>query len=592
MFWARSQLFWKIVGFYALLTGLALIALVVTLKAQMSEHAELNHQKLAHTVLQRIAEEIQNSPPDQVLGSWNQSVAVHEFRIWLVDDRARSLIDLPADHDVPQLPVTMSAVRAAFRSGDSVRWLQPLNIHERQLVMSLRCQPQGSPESVLLLVGGLQKRMEELGIVRDAASRSAFYTWLIGVLVVAVVAAGLVVPLRAMTENLGTGVERSLRQDMLMRISDRHDELGTVAQSLTELEEDREDRITELLESEKQSRTTVNLLTAVLDSMIEGVIAIDHDERILFLNAAARRLLAIGNVIGVGHRLYEAVRIPAMLETIGESLRDGELQTLEFRTPLTGVHLAMVVCPIRRPRQAGAVAVVRDVSDLRRLEAMRRDFVSGVSHELKTPLTVIQACTDTLINGAMDDPIAAKRFLTQIEEQSERLLQLILGMLQLARVESGNEVFQFEEVNLNEVVREVVEGMQPVADSRQIQLLIPETGEMNVTSDWQAVRTIISNLVDNAIKHTPDDGTITLQIEPDGTNALVIVRDTGSGIPSEHLPRIFERFYRVDRDRSRDRGGTGLGLAIVKHLCQHLRAQVSVSSEPGRGTEFRVSFPA
>jgi two-component system phosphate regulon sensor histidine kinase PhoR len=197
---------------------------------------------------------------------------------------------------------------------------------------------------------------------------------------------------------------------------------------------------------------------------------------------------------------------------------------------------------------------------------MRRDFVSGVSHELKTPLTVIQACTDTLMEGAVDDPVAAKRFLTQISEQSERLLELILGMLQLSRVESGAEVFEMGPLDAAEIVRDVIDGFQPVAESRTVRLEQAGLTELTVEADPQALRTIVSNLVDNAIKYTAENGTVSVLLEHDADGKHLIVRDTGIGMAAEHLPRVFERFYRVDRGRSRDRGGTGLGLSIVKHL--------------------------
>jgi two-component system phosphate regulon sensor histidine kinase PhoR len=192
----------------------------------------------------------------------------------------------------------------------------------------------------------------------------------------------------------------------------------------------------------------------------------------------------------------------------------------------------------------------------------------------------------------MSDPAAAERFLKQIEEQSERLLQLILGMLQLARVESGQQVLHLEPLDVVTVADDVLRGFRTVADTRSVQLFLTGAEQMIITADDQALQTIISNLVDNALKHTNSGGSVTVELVNAATSPAIVVRDTGSGIPDEMLGRVFERFYRVDRDRSRERGGTGLGLAIVKHLCQALGATVSVKSELGRGSEFRVQFPA
>ncbi len=594
MFWARSQLFWKIVGLYVLLSLLALAGLMVTLNAQLKQQAEDLHREDALSLTAQFHEDITAAEQiEPVYRRWRESLLIRGFRLWLVDDQNQSVLEETAA--VPDRAVIQSAIRTALRTGESVRWMRDDPDDRQVLIVAQRCsllttQQTETKPAVILLLSDTESQSRDHKLFASAANRTAIFTWLIGVVCVAFVALGLVGPLQIMTANLNTSVERVQRQDMLLRISDRHDELGNVAQSLTQLEEDREDRILALQLASRNAESTVDLLSAVLDSMVEGVIAIDDAERIVFLNGAARRLLGISDFIGVGHRLYEAVRIPSMLDTIAESLTTKKMQALEFRTTREGLSLAMVVNPIHKGPHQGAVAVVRDISELRKLESMRRDFVSGVSHELKTPLTVIQACTDTLLDGAVDDPEVSRRFLKQIDEQSERLLQLILGMLQLARVESGAEVFQLEPVSLSEVVTDVVAALEPVAEGQQISLQCEGRTDLIAIADYHALRTVISNLLDNAIKHTPAGGTVILTLEDDAGSPVLSVTDTGVGIAAEHLSRIFERFYRVDRDRSRERGGTGLGLAIVKHLCHTMKAAVSVRSEPGRGTEFRIVF--
>ena len=407
----------------------------------------------------------------------------------------------------------------------------------------------------------------------------------------AIVAGTIVSPLQVMSQKLHAGVQRDDRGDMLLNVSDRSDEVGDVASALYQLEDELQDRIHSLERAGRAAGASVDLLTAVLESMIEGVIAIDREQRLVFLNPGSRRLLSIGAAIQAGHRLYEAVRIPAFLETVEESLNSGSLRTLEYRASRENSHHLLTVIPILRGPHAGAVIVVRDVSEVRQLEAMRRDFVSGVSHELKTPLTVIQACTETLLNGALEDGEVARRFLTQIEEQSERLLQLILAMLQLARVESGSEILHVELLDLAEIGRDVCEDFRAVAKNRGLQLEVSGVDSLPGRADEQAVRTILSNLLDNAIKHTPAGGAVVLELRASADGPTLVVRDTGSGIPEELLGRIFERFYRVERDRSRERGGSGLGLAIVKHLCQALQVTLTVRSKLGEGSEFTARFP-
>ncbi len=589
MGWVKSQLFWKIVGLYALLSLLALIGLLVTLNVRLSSQAADQEQHDIQQTLLSILAELKEAGDDQrVISSWRNMLRRDGQQVWLVDANGRTLTSV--DVEPPEEITLQSVVQSALRTGQSMRHVRFRSEDPEMVAFAVDASLDKDNGRVLLTIMDSETLVRSYEVISSAATRAALFTWLIGILCAAFVAAGIVSPLQAMSLNLHGAIERTQREDMLLTISDRHDELGQVAVSLHLLEEERQDRIEKLELAEREARSSSDLLSAVLDSMVEGVVAIDMQQRIVFLNRGARRLLGISSVIGVGHRLYEAVRVPAFLETVQEALTQRTMQTLEYRTARENANLVLVVIPILKGPHAGAVAVVRDVSEMRRLEAMRRDFVSGVSHELKTPLTVIQACTDTLLAGAMSDPNAAERFLKQIEEQSERLLQLILGMLQLARVESGQQVLHLEPVNVHTVADNVFRRFQTVAEAKSVHLILTGDDSLTVVADDEALQTILSNLVDNALKHTEAGGSVTVELINDQSAPVVVVRDNGSGIPEEFQTRIFERFYRVDRGRSREHGGTGLGLAIVKHLCQALGASISVSSQSGRGSEFRLQF--
>ena len=587
--WIRAQLFWKIMGLYAVLSLLALIGLLVALNAGQSAAAVAHHTREIHHRLRMIRDELAaGADPNSVVRGWQQTFQREGQELWLVDQNFESLTI--SEVELPHEITLQSVIQSAIRSGES---MQRIHIHRGDpevFAFGLDVSADEAHVRVLLALIKPEALQENQKLITSAAMQAAISTWIIGILCVAFVTAGIVEPLRAMSLNLDQAIGKAQREDMLLTIADRHDELGQVATSLYRLEEERENRIDKLEAAERESRSSSALLSAVLDSMIEGVVAIDREQRIVFLNTGARRLLGISSVIGIGHRVYEAVRVPAFLDTVQDAMKSKKMETLEYRKPGEQTHLVLVVIPISTGPHAGAVAVVRDVSEMRRLEAMRRDFVSGVSHELKTPLTVIQACTDTLLGGALSDPTAAERFLKQIEEQSERLLQLILGMLQLARVESGQQVLHIEPVDVVTVADDVLRGFRTVADTKSVQLFLTGTNDMTIIADDQALQTIISNLVDNALKHTKAGGGVTVELIADQFSKAIVVRDTGTGIRQELLGRIFERFYRVDRDRSRERGGSGLGLAIVKHLCQALGATVSVKSEFGHGSEFRVQF--
>jgi two-component system phosphate regulon sensor histidine kinase PhoR len=289
----------------------------------------------------------------------------------------------------------------------------------------------------------------------------------------------------------------------------------------------------------------------------------------------------------------EAVRNHALAQAVSSVIASGESHRLEISRPGSEKHSTDVhITPFSGEPCPGAVLVMYDTSELRRLESLRRDFIANVSHELKTPLSTIKACAETLRDGAMNDSDTAQRFLGRIEEQSDRLHNLILDMLSLARIESGQEAFEIEPVDVAAVSAQCVESHQQPADAKGIRLLCePGLPQLTVQADREGLAEILNNLLDNAVKYTPSGGSVTLRWRAAGTMGRIEVADTGIGIREEHRKRVFERFYRVDKARSRELGGTGLGLAIVKHLTQSFGGRVDVESEPGHGSTFIVELP-
>jgi len=241
----------------------------------------------------------------------------------------------------------------------------------------------------------------------------------------------------------------------------------------------------------------------------------------------------------------------------------------------------------------GAVLTFHDITERRRLERIRRDFVANASHELRTPLTSIRGFVEALEDGAVGDPETAARFLGKIHTHADRMAALVEDLLELSRLESGERPPQWEEIPPGEIVEDVAASFAAAAARKEIVLAKADHAAPPVTTDADRLRRIVENLVDNAIKYTPSGGHVEISSRP-GPNggALLQVKDDGPGIGAEHLPRIFERFYRVDKARSRELGGTGLGLSIVKHLAEGMGATVGVESEPGKGTTFTVTVPA
>jgi two-component system phosphate regulon sensor histidine kinase PhoR len=334
----------------------------------------------------------------------------------------------------------------------------------------------------------------------------------------------------------------------------------------------------------------------ILSGMVEGVVAIDDGQRILFANDRAGRLLEFDPAAAVGKPLGEVARQSAFQEIVRKGLAGTGpyREELDWKGPAVK---SLVVYVSRFPGYGdpGAVVVIHDTTELRRLERMRQDFVANVSHELKTPLAVIKSNVEALLDGAAEDPEARGDFLAQVSHESDRLEELIKDLLSLARIESGELGLELQPVRLDKAIDDCLERHQARAEVKTLTLVEkpPKDAPPGVAAwaDPDALRQVLDNLVDNAIKYTPNGGRITVRWNGVKDHVSFEVEDTGVGIPDRDLPRVFERFYRVDKARSREVGGTGLGLAIVKHLVQVMKGQVRVASAVGKGTTFKVTLP-
>jgi len=368
--------------------------------------------------------------------------------------------------------------------------------------------------------------------------------------------------------------------------------LGDLARGFNELAPRLEARL-EMLEGDR------HLLAAVLEGMTEAVIAVDARRRLLFANEAAGALFGLGPG-SVGRLVAELIRSPRVQEAVDFSLAGPAPHRAEIVAAGADAqgasgprNLSVQGTPLPGSPPPGAVLVFHDVTDLRRLEQMRQDFVANASHELKTPLAAIKAYTETLLDGALHDEAVNERFLTQIDEQADRLNRLILDLLSLARIEAGGSAFHHAPLPLGPVVRKIVEAHRGRAEAKGLEFVtdLPKEDGPWVRADEEAIRQVLDNLIDNAAKYTQEGGRVGVICRADGDRIQIEVSDDGRGLPREDLPRIFERFYRVDKARSRELGGTGLGLAIVKHLVQTLGGRVSVESRSGQGSTFRVTIP-
>jgi two-component system phosphate regulon sensor histidine kinase PhoR len=366
------------------------------------------------------------------------------------------------------------------------------------------------------------------------------------------------------------------------------DELGRLAGSFNEL-------VGELDQTLKNLAGERDRLETILEGMTEALLALDPEDRVTHVNRAAMTLLGL-SASPVGQVLIEVLRVPALAELIERVHRErGAPAESELSLPASRTVLARAAAV---KSTGNIILVMLDITEMRRLEKVRRDFVANVSHELRTPVAVIQANAETLIDGALSHPTRGPEFLGAILRNAQRLARLVSDLLDLSRIESGNFPLEIQPTEVASAVQRAVESIRGLAERKRLTVDTKVGEEFQVLADSSAFDQILTNLIVNAVKYTPDDGHVEIRAErggqaPGGNSTIHIdVCDDGTGIEPRHRARIFERFYRVDPGRSREMGGTGLGLSIVKHLVVAMHGEVYVTDNPTGGSVFRVTLPA
>lgn len=328
-----------------------------------------------------------------------------------------------------------------------------------------------------------------------------------------------------------------------------------------------------------------NKLQAILKSMDSGVIAVDRKNRVIIINPYAQKIFGVKKEI-IGHNLMDCIRDYELEDIFKNNIEYKEIKILWPEEKILKVRTADI---ISNKEHIGTVAVVQDITDIRRLENMRSQFVANVSHELKTPLTSIKGFAETL--RYVEDVKTREKFLGIIDDEAERLTRLISDILTLSDIEQNREVKVKEIINVNSAIKDVYNLMKNTADTKGIGVELTIKNSPKICGDKDRFKQMLINLIDNAIKYSESGDKVYIGSEIKEEKCIVWIEDTGSGISEEHIPRLFERFYRVDKARSRARGGTGLGLAIVKHIVLSFEGEIYVESELGHGTKFIVEIP-
>jgi two-component system phosphate regulon sensor histidine kinase PhoR len=359
------------------------------------------------------------------------------------------------------------------------------------------------------------------------------------------------------------------------------DEVGELAHAFNEMSL----KLKELVDEISGDRAR---LAGILDNMADGVIVTDIDNRISLCNKAAEKLFSMKNA--VGRPLMEVVRDHEIDELVKSNLKTGKMGDIRYESGTSHRYIRAIAVSIGSRKPEGVLILFQDLTDVRNLQTTRRELIGNISHEFRTPLAGIKAMVETLRNGAVDDREAAVDFLARIDEEVVRLTQLVAELTELSRIETGKAELKLEAVNLNALIGEVVNQLSPQAERQQLSIkteLAP--GLPAVRADAGRVKQVIINLVHNAIKFTPSQGTITISSRSDDKHVTVVVSDTGTGISRSDLPHIFERFYKSDRVRSS--GGTGMGLAIAKHVVEAHGGSIRAQSQEGKGSTLSFSLP-
>jgi two-component system phosphate regulon sensor histidine kinase PhoR len=475
-------------------------------------------------------------------------------------------------------------VRQALAQGKGSQARHSTTLGRTMLYAAEKIQPPGRPPVVVRVAVPLAQVEKTLGHTRSLVVGALLLGLLLSTGVAYLVARRISRPLKELTRT-ATGIARGDLSRRLWRYP--ANEVGELGRAF--------DRMADSLQGQIQAVTQArDRLEAVLRSMVEGVLVTHRDGRIILANRAVREMLGL-SLDPVGSQTSDVIRNPDLLAALAQARGGQALATREIRS--LGPPKRFLEASVSRLSDeglgSGCVAVLHDITELKRTDQVRRDFVANVSHELRTPLAAIRGSVETLLEGgALDSPDDARRFAEAISRQVIRLQRLVQDLLELAAIEGGEVAAPKEQVRLAELAEGLLGMVEDLARSRGVEIVSTVDERAMARADRRGLEQAVLNLLDNAIKYTEPGGRVTLDARLRDREAVVSVSDTGPGIAAEHLPRIFERFYRVDKNRSREMGGTGLGLAIVKHVAQSQGGRVEVESTPGRGSTFRLVLPA
>jgi len=586
----RSRILWKLFSGYVVLILLSISIVGILISKQVEEETLSEIERslyLRATFLQNIALELlSNSSNIKIQGRIKNLGKKIDTRFTVININGRVLADSQKDPKTMDNHGNRPEILAAHSHGQGITTRFSDTVKNNMMYYALAVMKDDK------LIGYVRTSLP-LSVIDERLSRihtlvlfAMSVSILVALLLGFFVARGFAKPLTAMTtiaENMSEG-----NYDQRISI-DRKDEIGSLAKALNKMAKNSSERLeTIILEKNK--------LVAILAGMVEGVVAVDNNENIIHLNEAAKRILGISNKVDMDRKIWETTHLQEFCQIFSLALNEETEIRKKYKTvkkskdQIVDVHAS----PFRdgSGELVGVVAVLYDVSELERLETIRKDFVANVSHELKTPITAARGLLETVIDDNEMSIENHRIFITKAMNQILRLSNIVTDLLSLSRLETVKMDLIRECIDLRDVVNDSIQALHPVSEEKRISIEYEEFDmSLEVLGDREALFQSVNNLIDNAIKYNSKHGKVWLRLYNEGKNAVLEVRDSGIGIETLEKHRIFERFYRIDKARSTQVGGTGLGLSIVKHTVLAHGGQLSVESFLGTGSTFKIFIP-
>ena len=579
----RSPIFRKLLASAFLLIAVSLVVSDLYLTRYTARREVQRVEQKLEAEARILEREAANVPRPQ-LEDWAHRAAQRSgARITIVNPKGVALADSEHDPGTMENHATRPEIMAAYRNGVGSATRHSATINQDLFYLALRVTYHDEPGYILRLAVPLEGVDSSIAAVRWRILWASIYAILVALIFAYFFSRSFtarIARLRAFAEGL---VSAHFSQEPLPAADD---ELGALGRSLSTTAGQLRDLVDRLSVESAQRE-------AILASMVEGVLAVDSGLRITFANASFARAVGAQIPIPAKAPLVEVVRAPELREVLTRVLTSGESVKRRMQVPAADRVFEVQAAPLTSGTARGAIAILHDITDLERLERIRRDFVANVSHELRTPLTAIRGYAETLLEGALEDQENNRRFLEIIKAHAIRLSNISSDLLTLSELEAGKARPEPEPVSVRGAVESALRTLESEARLRGVSLVCGRMEDAQVLGDRLQIEQALVNLLDNAVKFNRPSGEVLMEVTRSGNGHVrITLTDTGIGIPHDDLPRIFERFYRVDKARSREVGGTGLGLSIVKHIIERMNGTVSVESQLGKGSTFTLLLPA